>query len=686
MGFLDNRAAQVSRIVWHDFERARPEDRAESVSVAVSMDSVYGPWTPLGDYTIDREGALTVPITFDGPVWARYLRFTVSGGPEQGKLMPPNQIEIRERAAAPDYRSILGAWGHGSKAAWREFSIPEQTPVYGTDDNDTPGTADPLVWDVPVEDRVTLDEDVDWHSFDVPEGGGTFRLDLSARPAIEVVAELFDQDNKPVEMAYDQSRRLDREYRARLQQGRYFLKISEIPRSIIVAWDTSGSVARYVPMTFRAVREFTKDVVLGREEVNFVPFHDQPEPLLDLDEWAVDAVGAGAALHTYDQRHHNSSNAEITMIRALRELDQRDGVRAVIMITDAVTDGYKLRPAMWDMFERIRPRVFTLTVPSGGTGPKVREPATVMRDWAVENGGFNQSVSDQGAVEQAFRRAAVWLRRPAPYKITAKLDLVPPEPGFLLVKQTEDEPLLRNMAVEVILDASGSMLKRMQGKRRFQIAKSVLNDLVKNSLPTGIPFALRVFGQGEPGSCVTNLQSALAPLDPAEVRKAIKPIRPTNLAKTPIGDALSYVTEDLKDIDGPRLIILLTDGEETCDGDASAEIAKLRAAGFDVQVNIVGFAIDDEELAATFARWAAEGGGGYFAAGDANSLAEAMKAAVTPRFQVLKGDEVVAFGQVNSPEKIELPAGPYMVRIAGRPDATVIVPEGALVEITIDSD
>ena len=82
------------------------------------------------------------------------------------------------------------------------------------------------------------------------------------------------------------------------------------------------------------------------------------------------------------------------------------------------------------------------------------------------------------------------------------------------------------------------------------------------------------------------------------------------------------ITEDLRDAKADRLVILLTDGDETCGGDPAAAIEKLVKAG--VRVNIVGFAIDDAKLAATLRHWSDVAGGMYFEAQDARGLDAAM--------------------------------------------------------------
>jgi hypothetical protein len=67
----------------------------------------------------------------------------------------------------------------------------------------------------------------------------------------------------------------------------------------------------------------------------------------------------------------------------------------------------------------------------------------------------------------------------------------------------------------------------------------------------------------------------------------------------PIAHSLDLVESDLSAVDGERVVILITDGEETCDGDPTAAISTLRGKSVDLRVNIVGYAIDDASLADT---------------------------------------------------------------------------------------
>ena len=127
---------------------------------------------------------------------------------------------------------------------------------------------------------------------------------------------------------------------------------------------------------------------------------------------------------------------------------------------------------------------------------------------------------------------------------------------------------------------------------------------------------MRVFGHKEADKCRTDLEIPLAPLSSAAADR-LAGINAMNLAKTPIAESLELTAADLRTVTGERVIVLVTDGEETCDGDPAAAIAGLRAQGHNLRVSIVGYAIDDDGLRDTFARWAKLGGGEYFdAAGE----------------------------------------------------------------------
>ena len=240
------------------------------------------------------------------------------------------------------------------------------------------------------------------------------------------------------------------------------------------------------------------------------------------------------------------------------------------------------------------------------------------------------------------------------------------EPGKVAV--TLAKPAQTGGAVEIILDASGSMLQKLGTQRRIDIARQTLTKLTSSTIPAGTPFALRVFGR-EVDSCQTDLDVPLGPLNPAAVGQRIAALVAKNGAKTPIGASLEKAADDLKSVTGEKLIVLVTDGEETCGGDPAAAIAALRKAGVTTRVSIVGFALDDQQLAATFRRWSDAGGGAFFDAKDAAGLDKSLTEALRPGFEVLNAQgQVLASGIVGG-EAVAVPAGKHTVRLKARANA-----------------
>jgi hypothetical protein len=237
------------------------------------------------------------------------------------------------------------------------------------------------------------------------------------------------------------------------------------------------------------------------------------------------------------------------------------------------------------------------------------------------------------------------------------------EPG--LVSVTAASALPSGSAVEIILDASGSMLQRIGKERRIDIARQTLTKLVTTTIPAGTPFAMRVFGRME-DSCQSDLDVPLAPLDPQALSAKIAALEAKNNAKTAIGASLEQVSSDLRTVQGERLVIVLTDGEETCGGDPAAAIEKLKKAGMTVRINIVGFAIDDAKLATTFRHWSDLGNGAYFDAKDAKGLNEALSQAMRPAFEVVDAKGLVVAEGMAGGEPVRVMPGNYTVRLAGR--------------------
>lgn len=156
----------------------------------------------------------------------------------------------------------------------------------------------------------------------------------------------------------------------------------------------------------------------------------------------------------------------------------------------------------------------------------------------------------------------------------------------------------------LVLDASGSMTENDAPGPRIAAAKTAAHALITDLRP-GTEFALLAYGTHS-GSSPADKQlgckdvSTLiprAPLDPVASGAAVDAIVPSGY--TPIGEALRHAADQLPD-SGKQAIILVSDGEDTCDVPPCEVAADLHERRPALAISTIGFRTDgdgDDELA-----------------------------------------------------------------------------------------
>jgi Ca-activated chloride channel homolog len=180
--------------------------------------------------------------------------------------------------------------------------------------------------------------------------------------------------------------------------------------------------------------------------------------------------------------------------------------------------------------------------------------------------------------------------------------------------------------VQLILDASGSMWNKLEdGTYRIVAAKDVLGNFIKG-LPTGdLNVGLRVYGANfnavDDGACEDiELVVPMEGVDKPGLQTAVD--NTTAKGATPIALALEQAAADFPPEATKKLIVLVTDGEESCGGDLQAVSDKLKSQGIEIDLKIIGFALS-ENAQESFA-----GIGEFVNAADAAQLAGALEGAV----------------------------------------------------------
>ncbi len=198
-----------------------------------------------------------------------------------------------------------------------------------------------------------------------------------------------------------------------------------------------------------------------------------------------------------------------------------------------------------------------------------------------------------------------------------------PGPGDLSMLEFVE----RQQNTLLLLDASGSMAGGAGGgDSKMQAAKDALAGYVAGT-PELVNLGFVVYGhegsndQSDKDESCAGVETLAEPgeLDPDGVGSVLEQFEPTGF--TPIAGALEEAGEQFAsaESDAVNRVILVSDGEETCDGDPVAAAEQLQDADIAVTVDVVGFDVPDDQ-AQQLQDIADVTGGEYTEASDASEI------------------------------------------------------------------
>lgn len=214
----------------------------------------------------------------------------------------------------------------------------------------------------------------------------------------------------------------------------------------------------------------------------------------------------------------------------------------------------------------------------------------------------------------------------------------------------------------LILDCSGSMWGRVEGKPKITVAKDVTRELI-GEVPEKVRLGLMAYGHRKKGDCkdielIGKLGAEKSTLDRTVQGLSAK-------GKTPIADALTQAGGLLAASEGETTVVLVSDGLETCGGDPCQVAGQLRAKGLKVVIHVVGFDVNQAE-AAQLKCIAAAGGGQYFQADNLAQLKAALgkiKASVVEQKPLPPAPQAAETSAAQAKSKTVKIAGPGTVKL-----------------------
>lgn len=147
-----------------------------------------------------------------------------------------------------------------------------------------------------------------------------------------------------------------------------------------------------------------------------------------------------------------------------------------------------------------------------------------------------------------------------------------------------------------VLDGSQSMLTKWESGTKMQVAQRLLSNMVDSLKEIKhIEMALRVYGHQSPvppQDCNdTKLEVPFSKNNTDKIKKCLNKIRPKGT--TPIAYSLELAGNDFpKNQKSRNIVILITDGIESCEGDPCAVSEQLQKQGIVLKPFVIGIGLD----------------------------------------------------------------------------------------------
>ena len=646
------------------------KSRPKEIAVLVSTDSPTSGFVEVARAETPSDSAnYTIPIKRK----ARFIKLRILEN-QGGRFTSLGKVAIIE-GHAPGYTSLLSR--PVRPLASEGAAAPKPDPALVTSSvrpGLTPGSAPDLKLGKRVMAPFKDYNQRHYYSLDLQgDRPGMLNLELMGLPFLRTRFTLRDSQGRQVAVFEPQRNSSPKTIVSwRVDPGRYLLEAQTTPANIVLAWDVSGSMANHTELLKKAVTGFIENVQPS-EKLALIAFNNNLHVLTSeftsdknkLLSAVADEFKAEMATRLYD-----------AVDKGIKMLSGAKGAGAMVVMTDGVDMGSALKyPQFWEVLDGNPVRLFTIGL--GGElkayNPKAGLTGSrLLRHISLASGGRFIYVPDVDQLVGVYKQVARELMSGTTYYLQPTWSF---KPGTLLVK-TEGERIAQIAVpprIELVLDGSGSMNRRLGGKSRMDIAKQVLTELIEQ-LPPDVEVALRVYGhrirEGRPGDCQdTELVYSFGKLDKAKLISKIKAVKP--LGTTPIAYSLSQTVKDFGQSKGEKTIILVTDGKEECKGNLVKTIDDLRAQGLDVRLHVVGFAVNDPKTREQMEQATKAGKGRYLDAADQQGLKTAMAKTLAIPY-IVRDSRGVEVAKGVAGEELSLPSGYY--------DVVLDSPKGQLVQ------
>ena len=665
-----------------------PKNWPQQISVATSTENPFDGFEDIGQFTLKpTPGEHSFPINRR----ARFLKLRILKN-HGGHYTVLNDVKILE-GSAPGYQSILQTSEAKLVAAAAAVRPVDDTGVeVEKESNNTPAEANPLTLGRKMKGSIEPLGEQDHFKLAIPGSNrSVLTLVVEGRPYIRTSVSLTDQAGKAI-LSFDPSRVTGRqaEFSWLVNPGEYVARVTEPPASIVLIWDTSGSMGEDSVRNLKVAVEAYLEQVQPSERYNLIRFSgskEEKEPVpveVLLPEFTSDRARLKAAVAGKFFSKGGTPFYD-AVAKGMQLLEGVSGNRAIVVMTDGIDTSSELGKgkddvryaAFWRLLDEKRIRVYTIGLGSymplffptlGTSGTRFLAHA------AMATGARSFFTSNPEELKKIYEQIAAELRTPSTYYLRPSIS---PGAGTLTVTATGErlEALAAPSQIELILDGSGSMKRKIEGREMMATAKDVMSQIIKE-LPDNARVAMRFYGhrirEGRSGDCQdSELVFPFGKIDKPRMLARVQALKA--LGTTPIAYTLRQVAGDFGSAPGEKLVILVTDGKEECGGSPSAVVQELVTKGIKIRLNIVGFALAEAAVRSEMDRVAKITGGKFYDAQNAKALRQAIQQSLAVPYEVHDAAGAKVAGGLTGETAISVPEGVYTVSVnaAGTP---IVVP------------
>jgi Mg-chelatase subunit ChlD len=661
--FPQGRFVEIHRIGFRFGSQNQPRE----MKFWVSDQTPKTGFAPLTTITIQpgSERNQEFPVT---PTRAKYLKMQIS------ESTGSKNVEITEMFVKGHF--LERADRQPGEETLGEVQLREKEP------NDTPGQAQALPLSTYLGGAVAQDE-VDYYRLAIKDQpGNTLTLYINNLGVLRPGYVLSSLDGTEIEPAAETALGNMLEVTYHVGPEDHLLRIYRPESFLTIVFDDSGSMGPSVDIVKKILGGYLDNLGEGLK-LKLMKYEDDPTHLSDFTN---DAGMLKEALEK-EVRGGGGTDTFKGLIAAVDSVSLQDGNRAVLGIFDVLDcSGSKCMQYYTDLWNGIL-----------GSGISFSTIA-VQKGWESETSYYNNSrqrifkeiaYASQGEyyyspspekVEESADRIFKQLTSPVAYRLKAEMSQTEQKPGSVEVRLEEGAEKKAAKNVELILDASNSMWGQIAGTAKIAIAKEVLTQII-GGLPDEMNVGLRLYGHryglNDSKACQdTQLVTPIGLINKAQLIGEVEAITPRG--KTPLVYSVLEGIKDFKEI-GSGTIVLISDGVESCDGDIEAIAPALKAAGLDLQVNIVGFDIKEVEARKQLEAIAASTGGIYLDAKDSEQLLDSLEQTLRVEFVLLDDQGRVKARGVVGGEPVQVLEGTYTLKL-------LLQPEPLEIRITVKPD